>query len=178
MRIVFKISLVLVIAIGGLLGYVALKPAQYEIAREISIGAPPEVIFAYVNNLKEMDRWNAFIAEDPKVNLSYRGPDNGIGAQSLWSSPGKMGEGSATIVLSIPRQLVVTRIEYIKPPMGVQTGEISLTVRGQETVVRWSVKGENSFMNRLAGLFVSTDTVVGDVFERSLNKLKYIVEVR
>jgi len=57
-----------------------------------------------------------------------------------------------------------------------QVAEISLTPSNDGTVVRWSVKGKNSFVGRLFCLFMNMEKMVGGQFEKGLMKLKSKVE--
>ena len=61
-----------------------------------------------------------------------------------------------------------------RPPLGL--AEVSLTRALDGTLVRWSVTGHNSFIGRIACLFMNMDKIVGDEFEKGLDKLKLFTE--
>ena len=59
------VAIVLVLASG--------KPDSFQVVRSISIKAPPEKIFALINNLRQFDTWNPFAKQDETIQLSYQG---------------------------------------------------------------------------------------------------------
>lgn len=174
---VLKICLTVLVMIGGLLTYAALKSPQAEILREISVNSTPEKLFPYLNNSQKMSEWMPWKDSDPDLNMIYSGPAEGVGSKSSWDSTGKMGTGTAEITESIQDQLVKTKLEYTKPMVMSQMASMSLTPEANGTVmVRWAVNGQNSFFFRVIGIFVSMDKVVGDEFNKGLMKLKTISE--
>ena len=154
----------------------ALQPSEYLVAREMEMLAEPAAVFAHVNNVKKTDEWMAWKDMDPAVQSSYEGPEAGVGAVSKWESTGDMGTGRAEVIESIPNERVRTRVSYVKPMQMEQISEITLTPKGDATVVRWSVTGKNSFPGRVMCMFMNMDKMVGGMFEKGLAKLKAKVE--
>lgn len=171
-----KILIGLVVVIGVILIIAALKPADYTVSREITINAPADKIFPYINDAKKMDSWNPWTEVDPNAKMTFSGPEAGVGAKASWDSKGQLGVGSATVIESVPNSVVKTQLEYTKPFAMLQIEEISLTPNGSQTNVRWSVNGQSALMCRVACLFMNMDKMVGGTFEKGLNKLKTIVE--
>lgn len=171
-----KILIGIVLIIGLIAAYAAVQPAEYVIARSISIKAPASEIFPWINNSKKMNEWMPWIELDPKVVMTYSGPDEGVGAKSSWTSEGQMGVGSATISESTPNELVKTRLEYTKPFEMVQEAQMSITEKDGASVVRWSVSGKNNFIGRFFCVFMNMDKMVGNSFEKGLSKLKTTLE--
>lgn len=163
------------VIIGGFLAYVAIKPAEYSISREMVMAASPEVIFPWINNSQKANEWMPWAESDSAVKMSYSGPEEGVGSTSSWNSDGQMGTGQAVVSESIPNQKVTTQLTYAKPFEMTQIAEITLTPSGEGTIVRWSVSGMNTFMGRLMCVFVDMDKFVGAEFEKGLTKLKGIV---
>src|SRR4051812_22680914 len=110
-----KIGLGLLLVLVVFLGYVALKPPGYDISREISINAPAEKIFPYLNNSKLAEQWGPWTEVDPQAKMIYSGSDEGVGSRTSWDSPGQLGTGSATIVESVANERVGIKLEYTKP---------------------------------------------------------------
>ncbi len=171
-----KILLGLILLIAALLIYAATQPSQMLIAREQLIKATPDVIFPYINHSKKSNEWMPWKDSDPKVEMIYSGPEEGLGSTSSWDSPGQMGTGQAVVVESIPLQHVKTQLTYTKPMQMSQLATISLTPTSDGTLVRWEVTGENSFLGRLMCLFFDMDELVGSEFEKGLMKLKKTIE--
>jgi hypothetical protein len=175
-----KIALSLAVLVAVFLGYVALQSPKYEISRQVTINAPAEKIFPYLNNSKLAEQWAPWMEEDPGVKMTYSGPDSGVGSKASWDSEGKLGTASATIVESVPNQRVGIQLEYVKPMTMSQYAEYIVQSNsgpaGQETTVTWKVRGENSFVGRLMCTFMNMDKMVGGMFEKGLMKLKSITE--
>ncbi|HMX43835.1 MAG TPA: polyketide cyclase, partial [Elusimicrobiota bacterium] len=87
----------LALSIGAFSIYVALKPADYLISRQLEIKASPEALFPWINNSRKTNEWMPWAALDPAMKMSFNGPEEGVGAESRWESAGKMGVGSAVV---------------------------------------------------------------------------------
>ncbi len=74
--------LALVLAIAAFLLYVAFQSPTYVISRDRTFQATAEEIFPYINNSKLADSWMPWSEVDPKVQMTYRGPDEGVGSIS------------------------------------------------------------------------------------------------
>ncbi len=171
-----KILVGLVLVIGLLSVYVALQSSHFEITREMQMNASADRIFPYINNSRKANDWMPWKDSDPKVQMSYSGPEEGVGSISTWDSEGQMGTGKAEVVESIPNKSVKTQLTYTKPMEMSQLAEISLAPQANGTVVRWTVTGENTFIGRFVCMFMNMDKMVGGEFEKGLAKLKGMVE--
>jgi hypothetical protein len=171
-----KLLLAFVITIAAICLYAAFQPSEMFFVRELAINATPEVIFPYINNPKKAEEWMPWKDSDPQMVATYSGPEEGVGATSSWDSPGQMGSGEAKVIESILNQSVKTQLTYTKPMQMSQLAEIVLVPSAGATIVRWSVKGENSFVGRLFCLFMDMDKMIGEQFEKGLNTLKVKVE--
>ncbi len=171
-----KIGIGVLGAIALFLGYVAFQSADYEIHREVSIQASVETIFPYLNSSKLGEKWGPWLEVDPQSRMSYSGPDAGVGSRADWTGGKQLGTGSATIVESIPNQRVKMKLEYTEPMKMEQDSEYSIQSSGNQSIVRWSVRGKNTFMGRLMCVFVDMDKLVGQMFEKGLSNLKNLVE--
>ena len=171
-----KVILGVLVLLAGFLTYVAFQPSEMYIVREIFIKAPSEKIFPFINNSQKANSWMPWQESDPGAIMKYSGPEEGVGSTSSWDSPGKMGTGKAEVVESVPNQTVKTKLTYTKPMNMSQMAEVSLTPSADGTIVKWSVKGNNTFLGRLMCVFMNMDKMVGGQFEKGLTKLKNQVE--
>ena len=175
---IIKILSILGALVAGLLIYAGLKKPEMEITREVLIKATPEKLFPFINNSQKSNDWMPWKDSDPGVNMTYTGPMEGVGSRSSWESKGKMGIGNAEVIQSVNNLTVKTKLEYTKPMVMSQIATISLTPSSKdETLVRWSVNGHNSFIFRLFGILYSMDKMVGGEFEKGLAKLKKMAEM-
>ena len=172
-----KILIGLIVIIVAFLGYVASKPSDFKISREISINAPAEKVFPYANNVKLMNAWNPWMKLDPQVKTSYSGPEEGIGAATSWDGDKNIGAGTATIVESNPNTLVRVQLDYKKPFASTSTAEFVLRTEGAQTIVTWSNAGHAPFVAKIfCTLMGGMDKMVGGTFEKGLVDLKAMVE--
>lgn len=176
-----KIGLVLAALVVAVLGYAALKQPHYLITREMTINAPVAKIFPYLNNSKLAGKWSPWQEIDPKAQMLYSGPDEGVGSRTSWVSDGQLGTGSATIVETVPLQAVVIKLAYEKPFKMEQMAKYAIRSSSDaQTVVAWSVEGDAGFLNRVMCTVFSLgrgmDAMVGDTFTKGLTNLKNLVE--
>ncbi len=175
---IMKISIVLACLVAAFLIYVASKPSHSEIAREVTINAPVEKLFPYVNTRSLANSWNPWLRMDPQAKITTSGPEVGVGAKTIWSDGKQLGTGTATVIESIPNERVTVKLEYQKPFEMTQTAMYLLKPNGNQTTVVWKVEGKNSFMSKLMCVFMNMEKVVGDVFTQGLGELKTMVEAR
>lgn len=171
-----KILLGLGVVILLVLGYAALQPAEYVVTRSITVQAPAEKIFPFLNNQKLAEKWGPWLDVDPQAKMSYSGPDEGVGAKASWDSTGQLGTGSATIAEVVANQKVRILLEYTKPMSMQQVSDYLLEAKDGGTLVTWRVEGRNTFPGRVMCLFMNMDKMVGGMFEKGLSQLKNMVE--
>lgn len=142
----------------------------------MTVRAPAEKIFPFLNNQKLAEKWGPWSEVDPKAHMTYSGPGEGVGAITSWESEGQLGHGSATITESVPNQSVRIQLAYTKPMTMNQLSDYILEPAGEETKVTWRVEGQNNFIGRVMCLFFNMDKQVGGMFEKGLSNLKTLVE--
>lgn len=175
---VFKIILIgLAVVVALFLIVVAMQPSTYKVARSATIGAPPSVVFAQVNDFHKWAAWNPWDKVDPAMKKSYEGSPAGVGAVYAWVGNGDVGEGKMTITESRPGELVRINMEFFKPMAGTSTTEFTFAPQGDGgTLVTWSMSGENNFVGKAMCLFMNMDTMVGGQFEKGLADMKVAAE--
>ena len=175
MKIVKNIVIGLVVLIVVLAGIGFVLPGTYKVERTVSISDPVGVVFEQVNNLKKNEAWSPWMANDPTVQITYSGPEAGVGAVSSWTSK-KSGNGSQTIEESIPAQSLTTNLDF--GDMGSAKGHWTFTQEGDATKVTQSMtgdQGKNPFKHLMN---LALDKMLGGYFERGLASLKTVSEKR
>lgn len=155
---------------------IATRPGTFRYTRSLSIAAPPETLFAQVNDLHKFQDWNPWAKVDPSCNISYTGPASGVGSAYTWAGNKEVGEGTMTIVETKPGELVRARMDFRKPFAATNTVDFTFKPEGNHTVVTWSMYGPNNFMGKAIGLFIDCDKMCGDQFTKGLGTLKSLVE--
>jgi len=65
-----RLILILVGVVVAFLAYVATRPNDFRIERSQTIKAPPEVVFAFINDLHQFNSWNPFALIDPSLKIA------------------------------------------------------------------------------------------------------------
>ncbi|WP_068119388.1 SRPBCC family protein [Tropicimonas marinistellae] len=158
-----------------LIGVAYLLPREITVERDIVVEAPPEAVFPYVNSLKEMQAWNPWLDRDPDVQLTFDGPDAGVGARMSWQSEQRdVGSGSQEIVESVENERVISALDF--GDMGTASASLSLSAEGNGTRVTWGLVSDmgNNPVMRWMGL--AMDGMVGGDYEAGLTKLKALLD--
>jgi len=156
----------------------ALQPTDFRISRSGTIAAPPPVVFEQVNDFHKWNDWSPWAKMDPNAKNSFEGPQSGVGAGFAWAGNSQVGEGNMKITESRPSDLILIRLEFIKPFAGVNTTEFTFKPEGDKTAVTWTMTGKNSFMGKVMGLIMNCDKMIGGQFEKGLNNLNAIVAAK
>lgn len=169
------VLIVLVVAVVGLLGYAALRPDHFVFQRSTRIAAPPERVFALINDLHAFNTWNPWALKDPSTKMVYEGPPAGPGAAYSWDSQG-LGQGRMQIVEAVPGRLVAARLQFIKPMPADNRVEFTLQPADGQTQVTWAMSGPMPYVSKLMTIFFTMDRMVGPDFEAGLANLKAAAE--
>lgn len=169
------IGLVLALAVVAILGLAAVQPSTIHVARSVRIAAPPERIHPLIADLRGFNRWNPWAKMDPNIQIEYRGPASGVGAISAWTSD-EVGSGSMTITEVREPEWVAIRLDFVEPFAATNAASFTLVGEGGTTEVLWEMEGPASFVQRVIGLFVDVDEMMGETFDDGLADLRRIVE--
>src|SRR5262249_7493044 len=173
-----KILITLALIAVVLLVVVAWQPASFRVARTTTISAPPEQVFAQVNDLHNWEAWSPWLKADPAAKTAYEGAPAGTGAAFWWSGNKDVGEGRMTITESRPNDLVRLRLDFMRPFAGTSIAEFRFVPDGNRTVVTWSMTGDKNFLAKAIHLVLDMDKMVGGKFDEGLAQMKAVAEVR
>ena len=171
-----KLLMALLVLIVLAVAFITTRPSHYHVERSTMIAAPPEAVFAVINDLHQWDKWSPWAKKDPNMSQSYDGAASGVGASYHWSGNNDVGEGQMTIIESAPPQKVAIKIDFIKPFPGTSTASLMLQPEGNDTSVRWAMDGENNFIGKAMCLVMNMDKMIGPDFEQGLKSLKSVSE--
>ena len=155
---------------------VALQPAEFRVVRSTTISAPPQAVFAQVDDFHKWEAWNPWGKIDPAMKQTYEGTPAGVGAIYAWTGNNEVGEGRMTITESRPSDLVRVKLEFFKPFAATNTAEFTFKPEGNQTAVTWSMFGQNNFMAKAIHPFMNMDKMIGGQFEKGLASMKSVVE--
>jgi carbon monoxide dehydrogenase subunit G len=162
---------VVALGVAGLVGYAAMLPDHFEVTRSMTVSAPPEKIFPMIANMKTFNSWNPFAKQDPKMVLTYEGPEAGLGAANSWTSDA-MGPGRLAITGVEESKSVTMKLDMTGTMEAHNDIVFALTPQTGGTDVSWTMSGPYPLLNRVFGTVFNMDKMIGGTFEQGLSDLK------
>jgi uncharacterized protein YndB with AHSA1/START domain len=175
-EIIAIIAVVLAIAIAAVLILAASKPATFSVERTIDVKAPPDKIFALINDFHQWVSWSPYENKDPAMKRSYSGAESGKGAVYGWEGNSNVGAGRMEILdVSVPSKILI-KLDFFKPFEGRNTAEFTMLPQEGATHLSWVMRGPAPFISKLMQVFMNLDHMVGKDFEIGLANLKKLTE--
>lgn len=170
------IALVLVLAVAAIVFYASTRPGDFRVQRSIAIKAPPEKIFALINDLHAWGAWSPWEKMDPAMKRTFEGAPAGKGAAYAWEGNSKVGAGRMEITDAAAPSKVVIKLDFIKPFEGHNVAEFTLEPKGDTTTVNWAMSGPMALIPKVMDMFFSMDKMIGKDFEAGLANMKAAAE--
>lgn len=168
--------LVLLLLIVVLLSYAATRPNDFQIARSIDIHAPPDQIIPFLEDFHRWGPWSPFEKLDPAMKRTFSGPAKGVGSIYEWSGNRDAGSGRMEIKQVSPDSGVVIQLDFTAPFEAHNIAEFRFAPDSGGTRVSWVMHGQQNFLMKVMGIFMSMDSMVGKQFESGLASLKTLCE--
>lgn len=165
------LALILFVLIAGL--FVA---KTYHFEKDITINAPKEKVWSFVNTLHGMEKWSPFIAADPNLQVTYEGQDGTVGAAYKWKGNKDVGSGEQTISKVEAPSRIETHLHFIEPFEGQAEAFINLADAGTGTKTTWGFDTKYKYPMNVMMLFMNMDEMMGKSYTDGLNKLKALSE--
>jgi uncharacterized protein YndB with AHSA1/START domain len=175
-RIVIVVIAVLVVGVGAVLALAATKPDSFNVERTASIKAPPEKIFALVNDLHGWRAWSPYEKRDPQMKRTFSGTPSGKGAVYEWDGNKNVGKGRMEITEASAPSKIVIKLDFVSPLEGHNTAQFTMEPKGDATSVTWGMYGPAPFISKVMQVFVDLDRMIGKDFEEGLGNLRALAE--
>jgi hypothetical protein len=176
LKILGIVAIVLVVGVAAVLLYAATKPDSFRVQRALNIKAPPDKIFAFINDLRGWGAWSPYEKRDPAMKRTFGGAASGKGAVYEWDGNKNVGKGRMEIIDASSPSKVVIKLDFISPFEGHNTAEFTMDAKGQGTDVTWAIYGPAPFISKIMQVFCNMDTMIGKDFEDGLANLKALAE--
>jgi uncharacterized protein YndB with AHSA1/START domain len=178
------VVVLLVIVVAAVLGVAATKPDAFRVERTASIKAPPEKIFALINDLHGWGAWSPYEKKDPAMKRTFSGAASGKGAIYEWDGNKNVGKGRMEITETSPPSRILIKLDFISPFEGHNTAEFTMNPKGDATSVTanvttnvtWAMDGPAPFVSKVMQVFINLDSMIGKDFEEGLANLKNLAE--
>ena len=169
-------AIVIAVLIAGVLIFAATKPDTFRVQRAASIKAPPEKVFALINDFKRWDAWSPWEKKDPAMKRTFGATTSGKGATYAWEGNKDVGQGSMEIAESVPPSRVKLKLDLLKPFEAHNIVDFTLEPKGDTTNVTWAMQGDTPYFAKIIHVFIDMDSMVGKDFETGLSNLKTAAE--
>jgi uncharacterized protein YndB with AHSA1/START domain len=171
-----SIAIAVAVLIIGVLGYATTRPDTFRVERIASIKAPPDKVFAWIDDFKRWEAWSPWEKKDPAMKRTFSTATSGKGATYAWHGNKDVGQGSMEIVESIAPSKIALKLDFIEPFEAHNQVEFTLTPKGDTTEVRWAMQGPVPYFAKIMHMFMDMDQMVGKDFETGLASLKALAE--
>jgi len=150
-------------------------PKQSVVSRSIEIDASQARVFELVSDHRQAQQWSPWFARDPKMQIEYSGPEQGVSSKQTWRSEHpKVGNRESTIISYDAPNSVEMRIEFNQGG-----GFAGFQLNGSEngkTLLTWWFKSEHkNVFERFIGALLLESMIASD-YEYGLAKIKEVAE--
>jgi uncharacterized protein YndB with AHSA1/START domain len=170
------LAIVVAVLIASILVYAATRPDTFRVQRAASINAPPERIFALIDDLHGWDAWLPYEKKDPLMKRAFSGAAQSKGAAYAWDGNREVGKGRVEITESSPPSRVTISMDMIAPIEAHNIVEFTLEPAGGSTTVTWAMRSAMPYLSKVMSVFFNMDSMVGKDFEAGLAGLKSVAE--
>jgi hypothetical protein len=167
-----KILIIITSALVAFIFYVASRPSDFKVERSVVISQNVSVIFDNVNNQMKWMDWSPWAKLDPQMKVFFGGEEKGTGSVYKWEGNDKVGSGSSKITDSKKDEYVKFQLDFLKPFKASATSEFHFSKVENGTSVIWTLEAKKGFLQKLFGLFINCEEMVGSDFEKGLENLK------
>ena len=175
MRFLKRLLGLIVVLVLVLVAVAYVLPRKITVERGVTINAPANTIFPFVNSLKENEKWSPWLDRDPDVQLTYEGPEAGVGNKLTWASDHpQVGSGSNVITASIRNERIETALDF--GDMGTAVAWVTFDAQGDATLVKWGFTADMGLNPIARWMGLMMDKWVGADYENGLSRLKILVE--
>jgi uncharacterized protein YndB with AHSA1/START domain len=177
-----NIFLWMIVVLAGIIAVLLLiglfSRRDYSAGREVIINKPKGIVFDYLKVLKNQNKWSVWGSMDPDMKTSYTGTDGTEGFTSAWESNVKnVGAGEQEILKIVEGERLDYEMRFLKPFKSTSWAYIKTTaINDNQTKVYWAFNGKMNYPANLMLVFMNMEKMIGNDFEKGLEKLKSILE--
>ena len=171
------ILIVAAVLIVALLGFAATRPDTLVVSRSATINTPPEKVYAIVADFHRWVEWSPYEVRDPSMKRTLSGAAQGLGAVYEWDGNKDVGAGRMEIIDAPAPQKITMKLDFLRPFEAHNQAEYTFTpAAAGGTQVTWTMTGPSPFVQKLMGVFLDMDNMIGRDFATGLAHLKVLAE--
>ena len=166
------ISLAIVVALY--LAVALVLPSKRQLVEKIETNRKLTIAFDSLNSVRRFKDWNPLVLRDPSMQLSYSGPESGLGARLDYvSTEESLGKGSWVISESVPREKISYDINNIERGSNKRTSftfkPTGRNNRNVEITQTYNIDYGWDLLGRYSGMYVARH--VGDDMKMGLTRI-------
>jgi len=169
------IVVVLIVAAAAVVAYASTRPDSFRVQRSATIKAPPEKIFALINDYRNWPQWSPYENRDPAMKRAYSGAAAGKGAKYAWEGDKNVGSGEMEIIDTSPNKIII-KLDFLKPFEGHNVAEFTLEPQAGSTNVTWAMHGPVPLFGKILHMVMDMDKMIGTDFAAGLANMKAAAE--
>lgn len=146
---------------------------QFVVSRSVTIQAPVDRVFPYINTPSEWRQWMSWQAPDTSYKYSFTGPS--AGTNSAFVMKGPLVDITFKIKTSKPNEGIRYEISTADGEFNTD-GDILVKANGNSTEVTWVDSGDVGYNSFARFSLKSVTEKQGADMELSLQKLKKVAE--
>eukprot|EP01030_Chromulinospumella_sphaerica_P024744 gene24744-24843_t len=175
LKIILIVLGVLALAVIGLVAFASTKPDTFVIQRSAVIHAPPEKVYALIQDFRQWGQWSPFEKLDADMKRTFGEPAAGLGGSHAWEGK-KAGAGKMTIKEASPGRRVAIALDFTKPFPANNTATFDLEPVAGGTKVTWAMTGKSPLMFKVMDTLIGMDKTLGKDFDKGLADMKAAAE--
>lgn len=169
-------GIVIVVVVAAVLLFAASRPDTFHVQRSASIKAPPEKVFALINDYRNWNAWSPWEKKDPALKRTFSATTSGKGATYAWEGNKDVGQGRMEIAEAVAPSSITIKLDFVQPFEAHNIVDFTLTPLADATTVTWAMRGDTPYFAKIIHVFIDMDSMVGKDFEAGLANLKAIAE--
>ncbi len=173
------IKKIIYVAMGLFALYITLclvGPKKIHVERSIVVNALPEIIKPKLADFKFFqEQWSPWAEKDPNMKTNFEGETGRPGSKYSWQGNKEVGSGSMELI-AINGDSILQKIVFTAPHSSGGDVYLLTTPNGNATTVSWGVRFDVNFMTRGFMLFMNMNKLIGDDYDKGLEKLKIVIE--
>lgn len=175
MKILKIIGIIVVVLLTPILVVALFVPNNYIVSVTTTINKPKQVVFDYVKQIKNQERYSVWMLQDPNVKMEYQGTDGSVGFKAIWDSQNSnVGAGSQQIT-AISTDSITIDLHFERPMKGEAKVTTRLeTVSQNQTKISIDFYGHAKYPMNLMNLIAKG--IIQNAETQNLANLKKIVE--
>jgi uncharacterized membrane protein len=151
-------------------------PGDWSTEEKVTIQAPAEEVFPLIGELRNWESWTIWFEHDPKMKVTWQGPESGVGSGYDWAGSDAVGSGTIRVEAYEAGSGISFRLG-MDGDRFIANGSLKIRPKGDAaTEVVWKMHGELGYDPFARFNRSMLETAVQGTLRDSLEKLKELCD--